>query len=389
MRRNSVQAVAACHFIAAFAALGLPPFFPLLLDRSFQTGAPGLAGGLYVLPTLCAALSAPLWGRLTDRYGAKPLLLRAQLGLAVSFVIPGLTNTPEQFALSLALQGVLGGTFAASNAYLGAQLRGAAFVRALTLMQGSARAALVVAPATLALFMAVESPVRLYLPLAALPLLAALLLWRLPAGQADNHHPKQPAEDVPLRPRPTVSPLLVFTLEAVFVFSTIVTFPYFITHVQGAGVPVALSGLLFAAPHLTYLLFASPGLRLLSRIPPVPGLTAGFAVLLVALLAQMLPSTPLLIASRLLMGLAMTACYVWLHALVAGLSREGQTGRLFGHFEAVSKLAAVLAGVSAGLVVAPLGTQAPFALGATVLAVTITGLLTHLGRRAFKETYVS
>src|SRR6266571_603831 len=114
--RGQVQAVAGCYFVASFAALGLPPYLTEILPELGDRGA-RWAGVLYVVPTVFGALGAPLWGRIADRYGRK-----------------------------LVLQGILGGTFAASNGYLGAALEGPALSKALTLMQGSARAALVVAP---------------------------------------------------------------------------------------------------------------------------------------------------------------------------------------------------------------------------------------------------
>lgn len=139
-----VHAVAGCYFVASFAALGLPPFLteilPELGDRTARW-----AGLLYVVPTVFGALGAPLWGRLADRFGRKRLLLRAQLGLAVAFLLAGWADSLGTFTAALVLQGILGGTFAASNGYLGAALEGTHLSRALTLMHGSARAALVVA----------------------------------------------------------------------------------------------------------------------------------------------------------------------------------------------------------------------------------------------------
>lgn len=145
LSRRQVQAVAGCYFVASFAALGLPPYLTAIL--------PGLgdphgrwAGLLYIVPTVFSALGAPLWGRLGDRFGRKRLLLRAQLGLSVSFLLAGLADSLWAFTLALVLQGFLGGTFAATNGYLAAALEGPGLSKALTQMQGGARAALVAAP---------------------------------------------------------------------------------------------------------------------------------------------------------------------------------------------------------------------------------------------------
>ncbi|RBD98954.1 MFS transporter, partial [Xanthomonas oryzae pv. oryzae] len=81
--------VLAAHYLAAFTALGMPLFLPQVLAELAPSTAVGWSGVLYVLPTLCTALTASAWGRLADRYGRKRSLLRAQLGLALGFAIAG------------------------------------------------------------------------------------------------------------------------------------------------------------------------------------------------------------------------------------------------------------------------------------------------------------
>ncbi|MFA5016754.1 MAG: MFS transporter, partial [Methylobacter sp.] len=254
-QRRMVRVVMFCHFIAAFAALGMPPFFALILSKSLHNSNAYLVGWFYVVPTLFTALSSPWWGLFADRVGKKTSLLRAQLGLSASFLLAGFSNDTELFFLALALQGMLGGTFAASNAYLATMSSGPALARSLTLMQGSARAALVVAPAVLGLFAASVSPIELYRYLALLPLAAALLLWLLPEPAktvGDDYRPKNTAAGQPLLPANTV-----YALQFAFVFATVATFPYFIPYAQGLGsVSVELAGLLFGVPNLLYLVTA-------------------------------------------------------------------------------------------------------------------------------------
>ena len=142
-----VYAVAGCYFVASFAALGLPPYLSQILPALGATEA-RWAGLLYVVPTVFGALGAPVWGRLADRFGHKPLLMRAQLGLTASFVLAGLAGLRSHCSPRRSpCRGLLGGTFAASNSFLGASLHdGRALSKALTLMQAAARAALVTAP---------------------------------------------------------------------------------------------------------------------------------------------------------------------------------------------------------------------------------------------------
>lgn len=379
-QRWTVAAVVAGHFAAAFAALGMPPFFPLILRDSLHSDAAYLAGWCYVLPTLLMALSAPWWGALADRFGTKTLLIRAQLGLSASFLLAGFADSVPVFLAALALQGLLGGTFAATNAYLATLLRGNGLTRTLTLTQGSARAALVVAPTALGAFMAVGSPIELYRWLALLPLAAALVTWRLPtpgtaatARRAGGAEPASPA----LR--------RLAGLQFAFAFATVVTFPYFVPYTQERlpGLSPALAGLLFGLPHVVYLAGAAPLSLWLGQRRLLATLGGAFALLAASLAAQAAAADlPALALGRVAMGLAMTAGFIALHGMIAAATAAGTAGRTFGWLDSAAKWGGVAAGGAAGIVVPMFGSGAPFLLGALVLALTAGCVLAGAARRS-------
>ncbi|SFU83428.1 MFS transporter [Pseudoduganella namucuonensis] len=386
--RAVVATVMGCHFIAAFAALGMPPFFALILNQSLQGGAPYLAGWLYVLPTFFTALSSPWWGRVADRYGKKPLLLRAQLGLAASFLLASYANDVPTFVAALVLQGLLGGTFSASNAYLATVVSGPALARSLTLMQWSARAALVAAPAALGwLVDGATSPLELYRWLALLPLVAALCIWRLPApDQPPASKQEAGAPPVARRSRaggnpssaplpasgdPAATPRQVYVLQWLFVFATVLTFPYFVPYLrEGGALTAAAAGLLFGLPHLVYLVCAVPLTRWLGKDSLLPTLALACLLLAASLFGQAWSGAeawPLLAAWRLLMGLGMTMAYLALHGLIAAQVHSGNAGRTFGWFESSSKWGAVAAGLAAGALAQAAGLRAPFVIGGAAM----------------------
>lgn len=366
--RRLIVTVMGCHFVASFAALGMPPFFALILEQSLHADVDFLAGWLYVVPIFCIALSSAWWGRLADRYGKKRLLLRAQLGLAMSFLVAGFAEHIGVFAAALALQGLLGGTFSASNAYLATLVGGKALALSLHWMQWSARAALVAAPAALGFFLPMlDSPIELYRYLALLPLLSAVVLWHLPEG-APQGAAADGSQSPP--PAPEASPWQVYWLQFALVFSTVVTFPYFVSHVQLAEMAAApyLAGWLFGLPHLVYLVCAMPLSHRLEAYDRLPMLAASFAVLLVSLLGQAwAPSLAMIVFWRLVMGLGMTSAMLSLNALIAGTVRQSHAGRTFGWLESSSKWGAVLAGFAAGLAVHLFDVRTPFFIGAAML----------------------
>ena len=87
MSQSVLPVVLLSHFTAALVALGMPPFFGLILTGTFAVEHTVWVGWFYIIPTVCTALAAPFWGRIADRFGRRWSLLRAQIGLAVAFVI--------------------------------------------------------------------------------------------------------------------------------------------------------------------------------------------------------------------------------------------------------------------------------------------------------------
>ncbi|MEE1787508.1 MFS transporter [Streptomyces sp. SP17BM10] len=379
--RRQVHAVAACYFVASFAALGLPPYLTAILPTLGDAQA-RWAGVLYIVPTVFSALGAPLWGRLADRFGRKRLLLRAQLGLTVSFLLAGAANSLPAFTVALVLQGFLGGTFAATNGYLAAALDGPRLSRALTLMQGSARAALVAAPILVGALSPWIDPHRQYLVMAVLPLAAALLLSMLPepkaARPAAGATTDGPASGTGAAHRAPVSLRPLYAFEFTFVFATVISFPYLITLAQQRlpGVSGITTGVLFALPHLCYLVFAART-HTIFHTRPHTGIALGFACVTVGLAGHAVAySLPVFVAVRLLLGAGLTLGLVSLAVLAARAAKGRRPGRMFGTLELVSKGGAVAAGAVAALANDRFGAAAP------VVAGTAAALLAALAATA-------
>jgi MFS family permease len=391
--RRIVAATLAGHFATAFAALGMPPFYDRILRNALGSDTTYLAGWFFVIPTLLAALANPWWGALADRFGKRKLLLRAHLGLAASFWLTSLADNVWQFGLALALQGLLGGTFAASNAYLATVVSGHRLTRLLTLMQGSARAALFAGPALMGVLATGTEPLVLYRYLAAFPLVSALLVWCLPSSESSE--PMLPtgsaaATAAPLL-REAVTPVHLYGLQFAFIFATVITFPYFVPYAEQslADLPQAVPGLLFGLPHLVYLLCAFPMSRYLGQQGLLATLVVSQALLAATLLGQAWShQLAAMVGWRIAMGIAMTASYIALHGLVAAITNAGNAGRRFGSLEGSTKWGAVAAGLVAGIAAARWGLHAPFLIGACTLALASMQALLLMSRQrrgAFKQ----
>lgn len=99
--------------------LGLTIIIPLmpLYATSFGANAAviGLLGAAYPLMQF---VGAPLLGRLSDRYGRKPILLISQLGTLIGFLILGLANSLWLLFLSRLIDGLSGANIATAQAVI-------------------------------------------------------------------------------------------------------------------------------------------------------------------------------------------------------------------------------------------------------------------------------
>jgi MFS family permease len=99
-------------FTTIIAMTLLLPFLPLYVEQLGVKDHAAIvqwSGAAYGATFLSAALVAPLWGRLADRYGRKPMLIRASLGMSVAMALIGIAGNVWQLVGLRLLAGLLGG----------------------------------------------------------------------------------------------------------------------------------------------------------------------------------------------------------------------------------------------------------------------------------------
>jgi DHA1 family multidrug resistance protein-like MFS transporter len=94
------------------------PFLPLMVENSgVHGGAVALwSGALMTCTQGGMALFSPIWGRVADRTGRKPMLVRAMLGAGVTSIAIGLAPNVEVMAVLFFARGSLAGINAAGAA---------------------------------------------------------------------------------------------------------------------------------------------------------------------------------------------------------------------------------------------------------------------------------
>lgn len=102
----------------------LLPFLPLYVQQLGVTSSSAViqwSGVAFGATFLGTALTAPLWGHLADRYGRKPMLVRAALGMAVVMSLIGVAHTVFELVALRLIAGLVGGYASASMVMIGTQ----------------------------------------------------------------------------------------------------------------------------------------------------------------------------------------------------------------------------------------------------------------------------
>jgi MFS transporter, DHA1 family, multidrug resistance protein len=149
--RRNLAALWLAEFTAILGFSFAFPFLPLFLHRelhipngpelSFWTGIAASATGFAL------ALTSPIWGRLADRYGRKPMLIRAMVGGGISVGLMGLTQSALQLTVLRGIQGASSGTVAAATALVATETPAQHLAWALGILSSSISLGSAVGPA--------------------------------------------------------------------------------------------------------------------------------------------------------------------------------------------------------------------------------------------------
>ncbi|WP_179281188.1 MFS transporter [Paenibacillus sp. XY044] len=110
--KRSLYILCIGQFLAMASVSCVTPFLPLYLQELGVRGHAELtlwSGAIYGANLLSAFVMAPIWGRLADRHGRKPMLLRSGFGVAMTITLMGVARGPVDLLLLRLLNGMLSG----------------------------------------------------------------------------------------------------------------------------------------------------------------------------------------------------------------------------------------------------------------------------------------
>jgi len=353
----------------------LIPLVPYMADRFGVT--PQCITPILGSYSLCQLLAAPWWGRLSDAFGRRPVLMSSLAGACASYVLLGFAQNVWWLLASRMIAGAMAGNIAAAFAY--AADVSAPHKRAATLgVVGAAIGIGFTLGQPIGGLLAGSDPhtANFALPAAVsvgTSLLAILLVrFVLPESHTAEHrsqHPDEPRRGAwrLLGARRALALLAAATLVVTYSQSILESiFAIWALHRYGYG-PRAVGFLLFAIA-LPALIMQGGCVRLLApRLGEGLLATCGVLAYVTGLVllgcASALAAT---IAGLLLCGLGLGAYNPSASALASKQSRGQDRGAVMGAYVASGSLARVLGPFSSGLLYAWLGPAAPFLIGACV-----------------------
>ncbi len=380
-------------FLIVFVDLvGFGLVIPLLPFYAERFGAsPQQVTLLVAVFSLMSMLAAPLWGRLSDRIGRRPVLMASMAAAALAYLWLGFATSLWMLFAARALAGICAGNIAAAQAYIadvtppegrarGMGMIGAAF--GLGFIIGPALGGVVAGNDLATADLKTPGLIAAGLSFVAFVGVVALLKESLPqTGRARPSRNRIAALRVALG-RPVLSRLLVVFFLVILAFAGMeATFALWAMRQFSWG--PAQVGYIF-----TYVGLLSAVMQggligpLTRRFGEKSLLLGGLALIALGLLLLPLAAflAPLLVAVTAL-ALGMGAMQPSLNSLISRRAGLDEQGEVMGVAQSVGSLSRVLGPAIAGALFAGLGPDSPFVAGAIVVAAALlVGL--RLPRRA-------
>ncbi len=147
--RKNLYTLWGTQFLAMLGMNLVVPFLPFYIRHLGVTEPDELArwsGLVFSGPFILSLLATPLWGTLGDRYGRKPMVVRALFGLAISQLLIGFSQNVYHLLAFRIVQGAISGFIASSLALVSANTPKERMGYAMGFLQSSTAGGMVLGP---------------------------------------------------------------------------------------------------------------------------------------------------------------------------------------------------------------------------------------------------
>ncbi len=358
--------------------MGFLIVIPLLPYYATKLGASATVVGLLVAAFAAAQfVTAPIWGRLSDRYGRRPMILLGLAMSAVSYVLFEQATTVWLLFGSRIFQGVGAGTNGVIQAYLSDTVPAERRSQALGWVTSAASAGVMLGPAiaSLAKSYSTIGPGYVAAALCVLNLISAWFLLQEPqsrtgAGrrQVEPGATRRAFGEVLKRPVGRIGSLIWIYATGMMAFMAMNGILALYLDAE-FGVTEANIGWFYVYVGAVSLLMRSlvlgPAVRRFGevRLMRIGALTVGCGLLTLPLATNF----PQLALAVLLVPVGTAFLFPTTTSLVSGRAAENETGTVLGVQQMVGGVSRMLGPMWAGMAFQHLGVRSPFWIGSGLM----------------------
>jgi len=369
--------------IVVIDLIGFGVIIPLLpFYAEYYQATPAQVGLVMATYSLAQFIAAPVWGRMSDRIGRKPVLLISLAGAALSYVWLGYSETLWTLFAARAIGGFMAGNISTAFAYVADITTRENRARGMGMIGAAFGLGFIVGPAVGGL-LAGSDPVHAdfrspALTAAAMSVVAFVLTLTILKESLSPEIRQRLATQVPQSrrqqflkaiTRPEVTRLLLISFLATFAFAGLeATFAMWSRRQFGWG--PEQNGYLFAYIGVLGALVQG-GLigRLTKRFGEINLIVQGAVALSVGILLIPFSSTlPVLVIAMMIAAYGFSVISPALSSSLSLRAGENEQGGMMGVSRSATTLARVAGPANAGFLFAYLGQNWPYYAGAAVMA---------------------
>src|SRR4030095_2008828 len=118
MKRSPLLVIFTTVFIDLVGFGIVIPVLPLYAEGTIFNATPRTVGLLFASYSVMQLIFSPILGRLSDKYGRRPVLLFSIIGTGIGFLILGFAKTLLMLCVGRILDGITGGNISTAQAYI-------------------------------------------------------------------------------------------------------------------------------------------------------------------------------------------------------------------------------------------------------------------------------
>ena len=394
-RNNAAASLAVFLLCITFAFTN--PFLPLYIQQIDGMSGPqaamwaGIATGLQGVG---AFMSGPFWGMAGDRWGRKPMLVRACLGGATGLLLLGFATTTWQIVAIRFFIGIMAGAPAAAMALIAAGTPGASLPKALGRFQSSIMGGSAMGPVIAIVLVAIWGYRPTFILAGFLMFSGAavvMLMIREPKQALAPAHTTEKHGMRSVLKSPVAWAALGLVLSLSFAGPMIqpILAPYVVTILPPGTNPTVAVGMLFFGISAASALAAMNAGRLISRsgiqrLLLISTLGVAFFLFPMGLVKTVAALGILVVLMSVFQGFLQTSAVALLPTLVSATALSS----MFGLYQSVQSLSSQIGPAIGGIAAAHIGFTAVFPLAAIALLVFGLPMFWNFKRVARKAALV-